>query len=79
MNTNVAECVIAEGLVEQVKYLYGLGWGMFAGLAPRLTMTSLMTGIQFNVYEAVKEQLHVAGPLPLPAPVAIPPPVAIDE
>ena len=44
LNTNVAECVIAEGLLEQVKYLASLGVrNACSGLGPRLAMTSIMS------------------------------------
>lgn len=60
LTTNVAECVIADGFVEQVRYLWSLGLrGAYAGLAPRLVMTSAMTSIQFSIYEGMQTALGV--------------------
>uniref|UniRef100_A0A7S3FBI5 Mitochondrial carrier protein n=1 Tax=Haptolina ericina TaxID=156174 RepID=A0A7S3FBI5_9EUKA len=71
--TSAAECVIAEGFVEQVRYLMGLGMsGAFAGLAPRLVMTSAMTSIQFVIYDNVRRALGVSGTAPPPTAVVIP-------
>jgi len=73
--TNVAECVIAEGFIEQAQYLVSLGFsGAFAGLTPRLLMTSIMTSIQFVLYENVRAALGVAGVAPPPL---APPPAAV--
>ena len=59
--------------MQQVQYLWGLGLqGAYAGLAPRLVMTSLMTSIQFSIYESVRAALGVTGALPPPRQVVIP-------
>ena len=56
--TSVAECVIGSGVLEQVQYLLSLGvGGMYAGLGPRLVMTSAMTSVQFSIYESVRHAL----------------------
>mmetsp|Transcript_50026 Transcript_50026/g.165646 ORF Transcript_50026/g.165646 Transcript_50026/m.165646 type:complete len:337 (-) Transcript_50026:45-1055(-) len=58
--TSVAECVIADGVLEQARYLMSLGLrGAYAGLAPRLAMTSVMTSIQFSLYEWLQMSLGV--------------------
>jgi solute carrier family 25 phosphate transporter 3 len=58
--TNVAECVIAEGLFESLAYLKSLGLrGAFSGLGPRLMMISAMTSCQFTFYEKAREVLGV--------------------
>jgi len=73
LTTNVAECVVANGFVEQAKYLYSLGLrGAYSGLGPRLVMTSAMTSIQFTIYEGVRSALGVAGLPPPPKPVILP-------
>ena len=51
----------------------GLGMsGAFAGLAPRLVMTSAMTSIQFVIYDNVRRALGVSGTAPPPTAVVIP-------
>ena len=65
VTTNVAECVIADGVLEQLKYLMSLGLGgMYAGLGPRLVMTSAMTSVQFTIYESVRHALGVSNKPP---------------
>ena len=60
------------GFLEQAKYLWSLGLaGAYSGLGPRLAMTSVMTSIQFTIYEGVRSVLGVAG-RPPPKPVVIP-------
>ena len=60
------------GFIEQAKYLWSLGLaGAYSGLGPRLAMTSVMTSIQFTIYEGVRSVLGVAG-RPPPKPVVIP-------
>ena len=56
--TNLASCVIAEGLGQQIKYLISLGPSAFTGLAPRLAMISLMTSCQFLVYDNIRLALR---------------------
>jgi len=73
VSTNVAECVIADGFVEQCRYIWSLGLrGAYSGLTPRLMMTSVMTSVQFVIYEAVRHALGVAGTAPAPKAVVIP-------
>lgn len=63
--TNLAECVIAEGIIEQAQYILSLGFReAFSGLGPRLAMTSLMTSIQFVLYEHMRVFLGVSGSIP---------------
>lgn len=71
INTNVAECLILDGFRDMLKHLGSIGFGMFAGLPPRVLQCSCLTGLQFYVYEGVKELLHVAAPLAQPLPVAV--------
>lgn len=60
ITTNVAECVIANGFADQVRYLMSLGLrGAYAGIGPRLLMTAAMTSLQFSIYEAVRSGLGV--------------------
>lgn len=69
--TNLAECVIAVGLVEQVRYLASLGLsGAYSGLGPRLAMTAAMTSVQFYIYEGVRGALGVGASKPPPPVVA---------
>lgn len=58
------ECVIASGVLDQVKYVMSLGFGMYAGLGPRLVMTSAMTSVQFSIYESVRHALGVSNKPP---------------
>ena len=41
--------------------------GAYAGLGPRLVMTSAMTSVQFTIYEGVRRSLGVAGKPPEPS------------
>jgi len=71
--TNLAECVIAVGVVDQLRYLMSLGFrGAYSGLGPRLVMTSAMTSVQFYIYEGVRSALGVGVSKPPPQPVAAP-------
>ena len=63
----VAGCVIAEGVREQLAYLVSLGPAAFTGLAPRLAMVSVMTSLQFVVYDSLRIALGCA-PVPLKEP-----------
>lgn len=70
--TNLAECVIAVGLADQVRYLMSLGLrGAYSGLGPRLAMTAAMTSVQFYIYEGVRTALG-AGVAKPPPPVIVP-------
>lgn len=70
--TNVAECVIADGFIEQAQYLMSMSLGeAFSGLGPRLAMTSIMTSIQFVLYDNVRLMLGVSGSLPPPPAVEL--------
>ena len=71
--SNVAECVIAPGLMEQIKYLTSLSLrDAYAGLGPRLAMTSAMTSIQFTIYESTRLALGVHKRPPPPKAVVLP-------
>ena len=52
---SAAGCAIPLGPLEQIAYLRSIGLrGMYSGLAPRLCMTSIMTSLQFSIYESVR-------------------------
>ena len=74
VSTNVAECAVASGFFEQCRYIWGLGLrGAYSGLTPRLMMTSIMTSVQFTIYEGVRHVLGVTGTAPAaPKAVVIP-------
>jgi len=60
--TSLTDCVIAEGLADQLKYLVSLGPAAFTGLAPRLAMVSVMTAAQFVVYDTLRGALRCPAP-----------------
>ena len=58
---SLAGCVLpgaANGLRQQMAYLIGLGPAAFTGLAPRLAMISVMTSLQFVVYDSMRTALR---------------------
>lgn len=58
----IADCVISNGLRDQLMYLVSLGPGAFTGLRPRLAMVSLMTSCQFFLYDSLRTALDCAPP-----------------
>lgn len=57
----LVECVIAEGLCEQLAYLRSIGLrGCYSGLAPRLLMIAAVTSLQFALYDEVRAHLGIA-------------------
>mmetsp|Transcript_62881 Transcript_62881/g.187102 ORF Transcript_62881/g.187102 Transcript_62881/m.187102 type:complete len:93 (+) Transcript_62881:480-758(+) len=57
-STAISECVIVDGPIAQMRYLYSLGVRQaFAGLGPRLVMISSMTSVQFLVYDSLRRAL----------------------
>jgi len=59
---NLASCVIAEGVREQLLYLMSLGTEAFSGLGPRLAMISVMTSCQFFLYDSLRSMLNCSPP-----------------
>jgi len=56
--TNMAECVTADGLIDQVRYMWSLGMReAFSGLGARITMISSMTAVQFLGYDTLRSAL----------------------
>ena len=54
----LTECVIATGVRQQLLYLLSLGPAAFTGLGPRVTMVSLMTSLQFLVYDHLRSAFN---------------------
>ena len=57
----LTECVIAEGLGEQLAYLRTIGWASsFAGLGPRVTMITGVSALQFAIYGELRHRFRCA-------------------
>mmetsp|Transcript_41662 Transcript_41662/g.69322 ORF Transcript_41662/g.69322 Transcript_41662/m.69322 type:complete len:324 (-) Transcript_41662:407-1378(-) len=57
-STSLTECVVSLGLRDMVAYLGELGWReSFTGLGPRLAMVTCITGVQFLLYDSLRELL----------------------
>ena len=62
--TSLSSCLIADGLREQLAYLFSLGPAAFTGLGPRLMMISIMTSCQFFLYDSMRTALNCP-PVPM--------------